>query len=164
MLSSAYFAETKLVETIQTIKKELKREKAAKIARQVLELFESNCKFSGSDRIDEDEAGDSNRGEKRRRKAKDSGHNRDAGDQVQSTPDASVALATSEHSQPTLSTNETSTNCDTESASQTPASGGELAATGGSVTTKGGHLDPMAQIEVCVSILTSRMFFSYCPI
>ncbi len=44
MLEASYFEDVKLVGTISTIRKELKREKAAKIARQVLELFESNCR------------------------------------------------------------------------------------------------------------------------
>lgn len=77
MLSSSYFAETKLVDTIQTIKKELGREKAAKIARQVLELFENNCKRTEGKGEKDEENGlvtENSKGEKKKRKGtKDGG-------------------------------------------------------------------------------------------
>ena len=77
MLSSHYFTDTKLTQTISLIRKELKREKAAKIARQVLELFESNCKQVKVK--EEGEKAESQEGKQRKRsKNKEEGKTGDA--------------------------------------------------------------------------------------
>ena len=142
MLSSSYFAETKLVETIQTIKKELKREKAAKIARQVLELFESNCKHSGGSEkqpAEEDSTvtSDINKSEKRKKKGTKDGGGRvtegsggggvsGVGDQgedasspaVQTTPPQTQPLAESE--QPNVSHGNEKNEADSDASEVTP--------------------------------------------
>ena len=47
MLDATYFNDPKLINIIGTIRKELKREQASSMARQVLELFETNCRLEG---------------------------------------------------------------------------------------------------------------------
>ena len=49
MLDAAYFDDPKLMAIIGTIRKELKREQASSMARQVAQLFETNCRISSEE-------------------------------------------------------------------------------------------------------------------